>query len=43
MTREKYIKTHVMQKKGVPPLGYYYPLHKAIDPDVRAPEYGETS
>jgi len=42
MSREKYLQTHVMQKSDVPPLGYYWPGHKAIDPNLRTPVYGQS-
>lgn len=40
MTREKYLTAHVRKKADVPPLGYYWPGHKAIDPDLRTPNFG---
>jgi len=38
MTREKYLTTHVRKKSEAPPIGYYWPGHKAIDPELRTPK-----
>ena len=31
----------MMGKQNVPPVGYYWPGHKATDPDLRTPIYGD--
>ncbi len=40
MTRDKYLVAHVIKKPEGPPVGYYWPGHKAIDADLRTPLYG---
>jgi len=39
MTREKYLTAHVRKKPEAPPIGYYWPGHKAIDADIRTPNF----
>ena len=41
MSRDKYLVTHVIKKPDVPPVGFYWPGHKAIDADLRTPVYGD--